>query len=261
MARSLIHCAECGRNRLLAAKGLCQQCYFCQWCEEHPGYHREYSRRYHAAHREERTEYNREAWEQEVTEYYRPLMKHCRKCDAELVVGETWYPSNAKQHSYICTECVKANVRQWQKANPDKTQANNRQWQKANPNYDRQYRAEHREERKERARQWRKDNADRARAYNHQYQKAHRAERVGYTHRRNALMADLPATLTTEQWQEILESYGHACAYCGATGVPLEQEHMIPVSRGGGYTAANIVPACGPCNSRKGTKTAEEFMA
>jgi 5-methylcytosine-specific restriction endonuclease McrA len=35
------------------------------------------------------------------------------------------------------------------------------------------------------------------------------------------------------------------------TGLKLTQEHVIPVSRGGGTTAENIVPACGKCNSSK----------
>jgi len=37
-----IHCAECGRNRLHKAYGLCNRCYYRQWREEHPGYHYHY---------------------------------------------------------------------------------------------------------------------------------------------------------------------------------------------------------------------------
>jgi len=83
---------------------------------------------------------------------------------------------------------------------------------------------------------------------------------AGKYHRRRALMARLPATLTAEQWQEILEEYDYKCAYCGRGDVPLEQEHKMPVSRGGGYTKDNIVPACRACNLRKGTKTSDEFL-
>jgi len=59
----------------------------------------------------------------------------------------------------------------------------------------------------------------------------------------------------------ILEEHNHCCIYCGRNDLPLEQEHKIPVSRGGGYTADNIVPACRPCNIHKGTQTYIEFLS
>jgi hypothetical protein len=36
-------------------------------------------------------------------------------------------------------------------------------------------------------------------------------------------------------------------------------DHLIPVSKGGGDDAHNLVLACSSCNSRKGTKTLEEY--
>lgn len=52
---------------------------------------------------------------------------------------------------------------------------------------------------------------------------------------------------------------GGACHYCGAERVPLEVEHRLPVTRGGGNELDNLVLACGPCNRAKGTLTDEEF--
>jgi len=63
---------------------------------------------------------------------------------------------------------------------------------------------------------------------------------------------------TRDEWYAILESFGHQCAYCQAADVPLEQEHVIPISRGGEHSARNIVPACRTCNARKSSKTPEE---
>ena len=34
-------------------------------------------------------------------------------------------------------------------------------------------------------------------------------------------------------------------------GEQLHQEHFIPLSKGGGYTHNNIIPACRSCNSSK----------
>jgi len=57
----------------------------------------------------------------------------------------------------------------------------------------------------------------------------------------------------------LLEKWGRRCAYCRATNVPLEVEHMTPKSRGGSDRASNLVLACHACNQRKGNQTAEEF--
>jgi hypothetical protein len=41
------------------------------------------------------------------------------------------------------------------------------------------------------------------------------------------------------------------CAYCGADVAALQKDTMLPISRGGRYTLANVVPACGSCNASK----------
>ena len=62
-----------------------------------------------------------------------------------------------------------------------------------------------------------------------------------------------------EVWNYLLAKWGHRCAYCGATEVRLEQEHLIPRSRGGSDRITNLTIACRPCNERKGNQTAIEF--
>jgi 5-methylcytosine-specific restriction endonuclease McrA len=69
--------------------------------------------------------------------------------------------------------------------------------------------------------------------------------------RRRARIAGLPCTLTHEQWHETVECFDGRCAYCGKIENNPEQEHVTPVSAGGGYTQDNIVPACRACNRKK----------
>src|SRR5690606_38216272 len=57
----------------------------------------------------------------------------------------------------------------------------------------------------------------------------------------------------------LLEKFNRTCVYCGATGVRLEVEHLIPRSRGGSARVTNLVIACEPCNKDKDDRTAEEF--
>lgn len=78
----------------------------------------------------------------------------------------------------------------------------------------------------------------------------------------NTLVGEL---LTEAQWHEILDRYGFRCAYCGRKleyGVPGSvptMDHVIPLSKGGGHSKGNIVPACGRCNSAKRDKTLEQW--
>lgn len=57
----------------------------------------------------------------------------------------------------------------------------------------------------------------------------------------------------------LLEKFNRTCVYCGATGVPLEVEHLVPRSRGGSDRVSNLAIACKPCNQDKGNKTAAEY--
>jgi len=68
------------------------------------------------------------------------------------------------------------------------------------------------------------------------------------------------ATLTSQEWEAILEAAGRACIYCGSTK-QITQDHLIPLARGGNHTADNVAPACLPCNQSKGAKVVAEFLA
>lgn len=50
------------------------------------------------------------------------------------------------------------------------------------------------------------------------------------------------------------------CAYCGQRmpECALQAEHIVPESRGGGWTWMNLVSACAACNGRKANRTPEE---
>jgi len=56
--------------------------------------------------------------------------------------------------------------------------------------------------------------------------------------------------LSGEQWDALKEGWG-GCAYCGATGVPLQRDCVLPIAHGGRYTLDNIAPACRSCNASK----------
>lgn len=68
--------------------------------------------------------------------------------------------------------------------------------------------------------------------------------------RRTKRVAASGSDLTNDQWFCILEAWA-CCAYCGADGVALQKDCVLPISRGGRYTLDNVVPACASCNASK----------
>ena len=69
-------------------------------------------------------------------------------------------------------------------------------------------------------------------------------------------------TFTGEERRELYERQGGKCAYCG-NDFPiyqLENDHIVPIFKGGVNTKANIALACRSCNARKGVKPVEVFI-
>ena len=79
---------------------------------------------------------------------------------------------------------------------------------------------------------------------------ASRTRAATYARRRKRRMARVEHDLTDEQWAALMDAWG-GCAYCGGDGAALQKDTMLPISRGGRYTLANVVPACGSCNASK----------
>ena len=89
---------------------------------------------------------------------------------------------------------------------------------------------------------------------------------VGYSalssQKRLAKINGLLNTLMLDDWNKAKKHFGFKCAYCGMDesenalkfGRGLEQEHVIPLSKGGPFTVDNIIPACRSCNSSKRDK-------
>ena len=79
--------------------------------------------------------------------------------------------------------------------------------------------------------------------------------------RRRARKMQAPVCdFTRQQWRAMKDLYGHCCAYCCQQFARLTMDHIVPLSRGGGHTWVNIVPACHSCNARKGTKCLQPIL-
>lgn len=79
----------------------------------------------------------------------------------------------------------------------------------------------------------------------------YKEKRRRYNCRREHRKLQLPSSLTVKQWNKALRHFEYRCVYCGEYSEKLDQEHFIPLSKGGGYTADNIIPSCSECNRDK----------
>lgn len=79
---------------------------------------------------------------------------------------------------------------------------------------------------------------------------APQTRRARAARRRAKRVAASGSDLTDAQWVTILDAWAR-CAYCGADGVALQRDCVLPISRGGRYTVDNVVPACRSCNASK----------
>jgi 5-methylcytosine-specific restriction endonuclease McrA len=150
---------------------------------------------------------------------------------------------------YSDPEKRRAYGREWMRRNPEKARAGMQRWRAAHPD-------EHRAE--GRARYAR--HKDRLKAQVAAYHRSHPDVVRAKREKHRALRKGAEGFFTAKEWQELVALYEHACAYCGAIG-PLEQDHCVPLDRGGTNWIANILPSCRVCNARKHLMTEEEFRA
>jgi len=140
-------------------------------------------------------------------------------------------------------------ARAWQAANPDKVQRIQRAWY-----------ARNREQAIAATTRWINENRGRFNeARNRRMQTAKgRAARTERNQRRRArIMGNGYEAIPAAEWSAKLAAYGGRCAYCGDSAT--ERDHLVPLARGGTHTLDNLVPACGPCNRKKGDQLVSEW--
>jgi 5-methylcytosine-specific restriction endonuclease McrA len=195
--------------------------------------------------------------------------KQCHGCRKTYErTPEFWYrnKSNTDGLEYSCRQCSLAGTKRYQRSNPDKVHARNRAPRKRNiikaRERQRRYYARHKNRVHEKGRLYHIAHPDKALKRNQRWRLLNPEAARAARQRRYARLRGLPHDLTTAQYAETLAYYNHACAYCGIPqcklGHTLHREHILPLSRGGGYIRDNIVPACKPCNDHKHDKTPEE---
>ena len=135
-----------------------------------------------------------------------------RKWDCCQGCGTTERPHKAKG---LCKRCYgrsgidAACGKRYRQTHPGRERERKRKYYQHNKERDREY---HRERR----RKWEAENRQRVRKSSR-----HRCAK------RRAIARKLPATLTTSEWEDILQRYDYACAYCGIAMDNLQQVRFV----------------------------------
>ena len=74
---------------------------------------------------------------------------------------------------------------------------------------------------------------------------------------RRARLRGAIGTHLSEEWNLLKAMHAYLCACCGniEPNIKLEEDHVVPLSKGGSNSISNIQPLCRSCNASKHDKT------
>jgi len=107
---------------------------------------------------------------------------------------------------------------------------------------------------------WEKANPEKVRLKSSAWRSRNRDKVNVFDQNRRARKAGAEGSHTNLEARNILSDQGEMCAYCGSKD-HMSLDHKVPLCRGGSNLAENLQWLCKSCNSSKGGKTHEEYMA
>lgn len=167
----------------------------------------------------------------------------CPQCKNESAkrIGKEKYHSDPEYRQRKIDAAVA-----YQKANSDKVNAAHKDWAARNREavnaYSREYYIQNRAKKRMQKLTWKINNPDAVRVMVHRRRAAYKAG----------------GHLSAAQWRGICEGQDHKCFDCGEAK-PLTIGHIVPLSKGGGNHAENIIAQCQSCNSKQGRQIHPKF--
>lgn len=202
-------------------------------------------------------------------------MQQCQWCKILKDETEFHWKSVDVERLKVCKVCRKGQSKLYRDRSKEKRYEYNKKYSEEHREYIAEYMKEYyrenidiikirlggkAEELSDRATLYYYQHKDERREYNARWNKNNPGKSTLYWRKRKAIQNGASLVDFTDlQWKELLGKYDYSCAYCGASNIKLQQDHVHPVSRGGNHTASNIVPACISCNSSKKDRTLEQW--
>ena len=200
-------------------------------------------------------------------------LRECSKCHERKPVTEFYKDKRAHDGlKHQCKACHIAGCADWPKRNLDKKRASVR---KSHAKHREKYRAYDKEHKKlehvkrrmrEHRRKWAAAHPERMRELMGPARKRWRLNNpeavLAHYHKRRARKRSAAGSFTPMEISALYQEQGGRCAHPWCR-VDLEtkfhRDHKVPLARGGSNFIENIQLLCALCNTKKGTKTAEEF--
>ena len=196
------------------------------------------------------------------------ILRVCSACQIPQPLTE-FYKDASKRDGYAlqCKTCKRSTVKSYRSTNKDKVSASKLSWKKTDKGREagRRHYHNHRDEyilaSRERYRENPGLSAEKQRKWHIKNPEKSQAIIERANAKRQSLYRRAPLNdFTDGQFPAILKRYGYICVWCGLSSNSLEQDHVIPLSRGGPHTASNIVPACRSCNASRNNKMPWEWL-
>ena len=129
--------------------------------------------------------------------------------------------------------------------------------------YNRRWGLENRAHVRAKRREWVEKNLEAVREYQREYQRvwypSNRERQSEYqSRRRDRKNAAGRFVVTKADYASLIRRHEGRCAYCPSPAT--EWDHVVPISRGGRHSIANILPSCMPCNRSKGAKLLYQWL-
>ena len=231
-------------------RGLYGRSSWCLECERVEG------NKYVDVHRDEINAKKRETWANtEFTAEQRNAASE--KSRAWYALPENKEHAKARYKAYYAHHKAEiiAYIKAWRKANPEKCREYYATWYETNKEVVAAYSKRYYQEHPDRHRQWVIRNPERSREIKRRWHVANGAARRMAAQFRASVY--VKGDLDFDTWLEILDVFDHLCAYClrSEKEVKLTLDHLVPISKGGEHTESNVVPACLPCNLKKGARS------
>lgn len=190
-------------------------------------------------------------------------LKRCTKCK-ELKPFSEFYKEKRNNDSPRpwCKECSKKYDRiQYQKNKEQKKEKSKQNYKKnkeERKEYYKKYYKDHKQEKKERSKLYYIKNKDTILEKTTKYGKTEKGKLIyankNHNRRIQKQKTERYNRITLDQWKKIIESQNNKCAHCGCKfidEIKPTMDHILPLSKGGEHTSANIQALCQSCNSSK----------
>lgn len=199
-----------------------------------------------------------------------PNSKTCAGCKEDLALAQFRPRKRGLYGRYsLCGTCEKAVNQVYVETNREEINRRKRESWLATPKTE-----EQKKEAAGKARAWYQANRERAVAVRIAWVRSHPEKWLVISKRwsdsnplkvaenvrqRRVTLSKVENTLTTQEWEAVVQSFGGRCVYCGSDSKKITMDHIQPISKGGAHSKENVVPACKSCNSRKGAKDPSLF--